>query len=231
MATFNVTYTFRPTTPEQEAKKRKNGLSEDAIHEAVAAGHMEKLVEGDKVQFKRKPVTCTLNEPEVLAGVQDPLVRELVLAAVKDYVKAAFVDIGFDVSIGSHDWETIKTWREENGRSAAEDSVEFTDEDAATCAGIFAQYWSALGKAAVGELFAQLCTDKCSWASVKKNCPPKGKQITVELVAKYRDKFAELAEGLKAEQPTEAALVQYLADVLQKHIDKRFVVEDAAGAW
>ena len=93
------------------------------------------------------------------------------------------------------------------------------------------EYWNELKKVAVGELFAELCTEKCSWASVKKLCTPKGKTITLEIVAKYKDKFAELAEVFKAEQPAEADKLAYLAGILAKHCDKRFVQEDAASAW
>lgn len=230
MTTFNASFFFRPTTVEAEAKKRKGGMTEAQLLQLVADGKAEKIVEtGKPVMFKRKPQAAVLNEPEVLVGITDPLVRELVLSEVKAFVKATVVDVFGE--LGDHSWAAVSAWREETGRSASDDSIEFTDEDAATVATIFKDYWRELGKDAVGELFAELCTEKCSWASVKKLCTPKGKTITLEIVAKYKDKFAELAEVFKAEQPAEADKLAYLAGILAKHCDKRFVQEDAASAW
>lgn len=229
MATFNATFAFRTTTVEQEGKKRKGGMTEAELLALVAQGKAEKLEEAGKVAFKRKPVTLALQQPEFIDENTDPLVAELVLGAVKDFVKTCFVDPMLE--IGDHTWEAIKLWRDENGRSAAESGPEFSDEDAATCGNIFVEYWKNLGKDAVGQLFAELCKEKCSWASVKKLCTPKGKQITLEIVAKYRDKFQEMADGLKEHAPAESDLLQHLANVLQGHADKRFVQEDAASAW
>ncbi len=234
MNKFTHTYNFRITSVEGESKKRKNALTAEQLEAFVDAGKFEKLVEkeGEKtlVRYKRKPFTVSLDEPSVLEGVTDPLVKELILNCVKDYVRAIYVDCYAEGEIPAHDWATIVAWREENARTTS-DEVEFTDEDAATCANIFSQYWAAQGKAAVGQLFANLCTEMASWAAVKKLCTPKGKTITKDIVIRYRDKFQELADGLKVEQPAESALMQVLADKLNGHAVKRFDEEDPAAGW
>jgi len=235
MNKFQAVYNFRITSVESEGKKRKNALTGEQLEAFVASGKFEKLVEKvdgkDVIRFRRKPVMAMLDEPEVIAGITDPLVRELVLNEVKDFVKATFIDTYAEgTELPDHSWAAIAKWREENARSTS-DEPEFTDEDAATCANIFNLYWTAQGKKQVGILFADLCTEKMSWLAVKKLCTPKGKTITKEIVIRYRDKFQEMADGLKAEQPAESAAMQILADRLNGHAVKRFDEEDAAASW
>lgn len=230
MATFQVTYPFRVTSAEVEAK-RKNGLTLEQLEAMVASGKTEKIVEGDKILYRRKPIAAVLQVPAILEGITDPLIIELVQNEVKDFIRAVVIDTyKEDEGLPAHDWDTIKKWREETGRKTS-DEPDYSDEDLAKAANIFDAYWKAQGKPAVGELFSALCTKACAWGDVKKLCAPRGTTITEEVVRKYQAKFAEIASGLKADQPEEAAIVQYLADKLEKHAKDRFVKEDAAAAW
>ena len=232
MNTFNQEYRFRPTTIELEGKKRKNGLTGEQLVSLVQAGTFEEIKEGEKVSYKRKPVTVSLNFPAELASIDDPLLVDLIKEEVAAYVKDMYIDTL--LSIGSHTWAEIKAWREDTGRQSSSAEAEFTDQDATKCADIFAAYWNAQGdsKKPVGQLFASLCTAKCAWREVKSLIVPKGKTITQDLVLKYRDKFQELSNGLKeGGQPEEAALMQILTDKLSKYAETKFEVQDAASSW
>lgn len=230
MATFPATYNFRITTAENEAKRR-NGLSLEQLEAMVAAGKTEKIVEGDKTFYRRKPIAAALNFPDEFAGITDALLIDLIKTEVKEYIGAVVIN-AYKESEGLpvHDWETIKKWREETGRRTS-DEPEYSDEDLAKAAAIFEAYWKHQSKPEVGELFANLCTKACAWGDVKRLCTPKGTTITEEMVKKYQRKFAEVASGLKEDQPEESAIIQYLADKLEKHAKERFVVVDAAAAW
>lgn len=230
MATFNETYNFRVVTAEQEIKKR-NGLSLEQLEAMVTSGKTEKIVEGEKVMYRRKPIAAALQVPAILDGITDPLIIELVKNEVKDYIRAVVIDVyKEDEGLPAHDWETIKRWREETGRRTS-DEPDYSDEDLAKAAAIFTAYWTHQSKPQVGELFAALCMKACAWGDVKKLCTPKGTTITEEMVTKYQKKFAEVAAGLKEDQPEEASILQFLADKLEKHAKERFVVVDAAAAW
>ena len=211
--TFSAKFFFRPTD-----------FAADVLAALQAAGAVE-LHENGK--WKRKPVEVSLVSPSILDTITDTTVVSLVQDAVKQYVKATFIDKLLPV--GNHDWPTVSAWFEESGRGGGTDDS-ISDEDAAAAATVFLEYWKAQDKEPVGQLFAELCSKKCAWGIVRKLCTPKGKTISVDIVNKYKDKFAEMSV-LFAEHKEVAATFAALSAVLADHAAKRFVVEDAASAW
>lgn len=211
--TFEVTYFFRPTD------------FDAATLEALKAAQSVTLHENGK--WKRNPLKVALSMPSELEAITDSVLVALAQDLIKAYCKVSFIDKFLPV--GEHDWKTVSTWYEESGRSSGTDDA-ISDEDAGALAKIFNEYWSAQGKEAVGQLFAELCTKKCGWAAVRKLCTPKGKTITVDIVNKYRDKFSEMATAF-AEHKEVAEGFKALSAVLADHAEKKFVQEDAASAW